>query len=78
MNGNWRRFILNNLGIDAVPYVGECNLSMVKEMVEKHSQFHFLWNKEPSMIEGLVFKSIQNPHFSFKYINPQYLLKYDE
>lgn len=62
--------IMNRLGIDIkhAPVLGEeVGIPSMEDLSGREIEG-----------EGLVFKSKQNPHFSFKYISPKYLLKHED
>ena len=81
LSGKEARQIISDLGLTFVPIVEESYIltDNIDELIEKSKGKSQLNNKVQR--EGLVFRLVQpefNKHVSFKAVNPNFLLKYDE
>lgn len=68
-----RRELVSTLGLDSVPLIGY-NTLLPFETVEDFLKYADRPSTHNAIAEGVVFKSVQNPEFSFKAINNKYLL----
>jgi len=67
------------LGLEQVPFVGKFIMDKeftVNDMIEKAKRQSVFG--ENVLREGIVIRNVNDDHMSFKAINPEFLLKYDE